>query len=170
MVAVPPSATRDRARKVAWFAFGDLACPTRAVGPNPPRDPLPVSKVAVAVYSVSHSRYLLPLGAYFWRTLMNLTKTLVTATAAAAIVGAFGLVSAQTTTPADPASPSSPAMQNRDAGQPGMNQGTTGSGAMNPNAAPAPSSTTSPSAPSMPAATVDTPAFQTERPAQADRN
>lgn len=77
---------------------------------------------------------------------MKASKTLASAVAAAAVVGAIGLVYAQTpdtTTPAVPADTSSPPMQS---------QGTTSPGSVQTPAA------------------GDTAALPAERPAQADRN
>jgi len=76
---------------------------------------------------------------------MKASKTLASAFAAAAVVGAIGMAYAQTPDATQPASPTDSTMQN---------QVTTPDSAA-PAAAPS---------------TTDTSGFQTERPAQADRN
>ncbi|MEO7887186.1 MAG: hypothetical protein ABI893_01635 [Polaromonas sp.] len=80
---------------------------------------------------------------------MKVSKSLASVVAAAAVVSSIGLAYAQTdttTTPATPADTSSQTMQN---------QGTT-----SPDSSAAPATTTE----------SNTAGFQTERPAQADRN
>lgn len=96
---------------------------------------------------------------------MKVSKTLTSTLAAATLVGAFGLVYAQsgtTTPPADTAA--SPAMPAPDTASPSstmnqgaMTQGTTNQGTLNNNSMPSPT-------------TPATTPMVTERPAQADRN
>lgn len=100
---------------------------------------------------------------------MNVSKTLTSTIAAAALVGAFGLVYAQsgTTTPT-PADSTSPAMQNQgtmgqgSTDQGAMNQGAMNQGAMNQG-------TMNRSGMQHPS-TTDASGMVTERPARADRN
>ena len=80
---------------------------------------------------------------------MKFSKSLASAVAAAAVVSTIGLAYAQTDTPTAPATPADTSSQTM------QNQGTA-----SPDSSAAPATTTE----------SNTAGFQTERPAQADRN